>query len=120
MQLLKFGCVGVLASLTHLGVVILLVTWGMHPLYANVFAFVAAFNVSYLGHRYWTFNKRSSPHATTVARFFAVAVFSFLLNESLFFLFLKFTPLPYFLAIFLVLVIVTPATFLLSRIWAFR
>jgi putative flippase GtrA len=119
-NLLKFGCVGVLATLTHLGVVALLVTAGIHPLYANIFAFITAFNVSYLGHRYWTFNKNSSPHVTAITRFLGVAILSFLLNEFLFFLFLKFTALPYLLAIFIVLLIVTPTTFLLSRMWAFR
>lgn len=119
-QLLKFGCVGILASLTHLGVVALLVTAGMQPLYANIFAFVTAFNVSYLGHRYWTFNKSSPSHVTAITRFFGVAALSFTLNEFLFFLFLKFTGLPYLLAIFIVLAIVTPTTFLLSRMWAFR
>lgn len=119
-QILKFGCVGVMASITHMGVVALLVPLGMHPLYANIFAFFIAFNVSYLGHRYWTFKNRSSPHATTMFRFFGVAILSFLLNESLYFLFLNFTHLPYLFAIFIVLIVVTPMTFVLSRIWAFR
>jgi putative flippase GtrA len=92
----------------------------MPPLYANIFAFIAAFNVSYLGHRYWTFGKSSSRHVTAVTRFLGVAVLSFMLNEFLFFLFLRFTSLPYLFAIFIVLVIVTPITFVLSRIWAFR
>lgn len=109
-----------MATATHMGVVALLVPVGMHPLYANIFAFVTAFGVSYLGHRFWTFGERVTSHVTSVTRFFGVAILSFVLNEFLFFLFLHFTALPYLLALFFVLIIVTPITFLLSRLWAFR
>ena len=119
-QIFRFGCVGVLATVTHLGVVALLVPMGMHPLLANIFAFITAFSISYLGHRFWTFGERVTSHVTSVTRFFGVAILSFVLNEFLYFLFLHFTAFPYLLSLFLVLIIVTPITFLLSRLWAFR
>lgn len=120
-QILKFGVIGTLAAAVHMGMVALLVTFSMHPLLANIFGFMVAFNVSYLGHRFWTFgNKSCLSHAASVVRFWGIAVTSFAINEGLFFLFLSFTPLPYLLALFLVLLMVTPITFLLSRSWAFH
>lgn len=120
-QILKFGVIGSLAAAVHMGVVALLVNFSLHPLFANIFGFMVAFNVSYLGHRFWTFGNNSRlSHAASAVRFWGIAVTSFAINEGLFFLFLSFTPLPYLLALFLVLLMVTPITFLLSRSWAFH
>ena len=120
-QLLKFGTIGAAAAAVHMGVVALLVPLGLQPLLANIIGFVSAFNVSYIGHRFWTFNNHSTlTHHRSITRFWGVAVTSFAINELLFFLFLHYTTLPYLVALFLVLILVTPITFLLSRAWAFR
>lgn len=120
-QLLKFGCIGTAAAAVHMGVVALLVPLGLQPLLANIVAFVTAFNVSYLGHRLWTFGNRTTlSHKRSMVRFWGIAVTSFAINETLFFLFLNYTTLPYLVALFLVLILVTPITFVLSRLWAFR
>lgn len=120
-QLLHFGGVGGAAAATHYAVVLVLVPFGLHPLLANVIAFLTAFQVSYFGHRYLTFAETASrlPHRQTLPRFFAVAVSSFLLNELLFFLSLKFTPIPYQISLGIVLVLVAALTFVLSRHFAF-
>lgn len=119
-QLLRFGCIGAAAAAVHMGVVALLVPFGLHPLLANIIGFVSAFNVSYLGHRFWTFGNRTPlSHKRSIARFWGIAVTSFAINELLFFLFLNYTTLPYLVALFLVLILVTPITFILSRVWAF-
>ena len=88
-QLFKFVCIGTLAAAVHMSMVALLVPLGFHPLVANVLAFITAFNVSYFGHRFWTFGNTSRlSHITSVSRFWGVAVSSFVINETLFFLFL--------------------------------
>lgn len=120
LQLVKFCCIGTLAAAVHMTVVAILVSFSLHPLLANVFGFTIAFNVSYFGHRLWTFHHDNLPgHATAAVRFWAVAVFSFIANEGLFFIFLNYTTLPYLVSLFLVLLMVTPLTFLFSRSWAF-
>ena len=120
-QIIRFGCIGTAAAGVHMGVVALLVPFGLHPLLANIVAFVTAFNVSYFGHRFWTFGNRTElSHKQSASRFWVIAVTSFTINETLFFLFLNYTALPYLVSLFLVLIIVTPITFLLSRLWAFR
>lgn len=119
-QLFRFGCIGAAAAALHMGVVALLVPLGLHPLLANIAGFVTAFNVSYLGHRFWSFGNRTTlSHKRSVMRFWVIAVTSFAINEALFFLFLHYTTLPYLAALFLVLILVTPITFILSRVWAF-
>lgn len=119
-QLFWFGVVGVTAMLVHLAsVALLFVPWGLHPLAANVFAFLIAFQVSHAGHRAFTFNETTVKPSRTRWRFFGVAVGSFILNEFLYALLLRYTNLDYRWALAIVLVAVAAMTFFLARNWAF-
>ncbi|MFZ5562324.1 MAG: GtrA family protein [Pseudomonadota bacterium] len=119
-QLFWFGATGTAAAATHLLVVLLLVEGGgLPPLRANGGGFLAAFAVSYLGHRHLTFAAPAAPLAQSLPRFFLVACGGFLLNEGLFALLLACTALPYPAALAGVLLAVAAVTFLLSRHWAF-
>jgi putative flippase GtrA len=119
-QISIFCAVGAAAFMTHFGVVIAVVPLGLHPLIANVVGFLCAFGVSFIGHNHWTF---PGPHdrdrARALHRFFTVAVSSFAINETLLWLMLLLTRLPYQLALLIVLVIVAALTLLLSKYWAF-
>lgn len=120
-QLFRFGIIGTLAALVHMLIVIMIVeNINLQPLLANVIAFATAFTVSYFGHNYWTFNHQQRNNQQTVYKFFMVALASFLLNESLFFIFLNIFQLYYPLALFIVLLIVPPLTFIFSKFWAFK
>lgn len=119
-QLLRFGTIGSFAALVHFSVVVTLVSLTlMHPLFANIIAFLIAFQVSYFGHKYWTFDDIAQKAKTAWLKFFTVAVLSFLLNEFLFFILLTQTQLYYPIALLIVLMIVPPFTFILSKTWAF-
>lgn len=120
-QLLRFGVVGVAALLIHWLVVASLVPiFHLHPLLANVFGALGGVQASYWGHRTWTFEARTLRHRQTLPRFIVVACTSFTINEFLYFLLLRFTPLDYRLALLLVLAAVALLTFVLNRQWAFR
>lgn len=119
LQLARFGIVGVGAMLVHWLVVVAIVPLGIKELIANVIGFAVAFNVSYFGHHYWTFGS-SADTQTTFKRFLVVAITSFIVNECLFSLLLRFTSLDYRLALAIVLIAVAGLTFVLSRLWAFR
>lgn len=119
-EALSFICVGVGALLTHWLVVILLVPLtGLHPLLANVVAFLVAFNVSYFGHRHLTFRASERSHRQTLPRFAMVAASSFALNEAMYWGLLNFTPLRYDIAMLLVLGSVAVLTYVLGKFWAF-
>lgn len=102
----------------HWLVVRLLVPAGFAPLLANVIGFGTAFNVSYFGHRNWTFASDAA-HSTTFWRFFLVALSSFALNEAMYFVLLRWG-MDYQIALAIVLVTVAVLTFVLSKTWAFR
>lgn len=117
-QLMRFGVVGVAAMAVHWAVVALLVPLGSEPLLANIVAFAVAFNVSYAGHRHWTFAATNAAHST-FKRFLGVALLSFALNEALYYMLLK-AGMEYRVALLVVLIAVAALTFVLSRFWAFR
>lgn len=119
-ELLWFGIVGVSAMLVHLGsVALVLVPLGLSPLVANMFAFLLAFQVSHLGHHRFTFGAADAPIARSRRRFFLVALSSFLVNEAMYALLLRFTELDYRVALGIVLLAVAALTFFSSRRWAF-
>lgn len=119
-QLAWFGVVGVTALLVHWVSVALLVPLGLVPLIANIVAFLIAFQVSYWGHRIYTFKAHEISHQQTLPRFFSVAAGSFVVNEGLYFLLLRYTTLDYRVSLIIVLFTVAVLTFILSKQWAFR
>lgn len=119
-QLFNFGLVGIVALIAHWCLVALLVPLGLTPLLANPIAFLAAFQISYYGHRRLTFAAQALPHRQTLPRFFLVALVGFILNQALYALLLLLTPLDYRLALFVVLVLVAAITFISSQRWAFK
>lgn len=120
-QLMRFTLVGISSSIVHFSTVITLVElkW-LSPLKANVIAFLVAFSVSYLGHRFWTFDNTTQRFHQSLPRFLMVASASFLLNESFFWVLLNKAQLDYALALFIVLSSVSLLTFTLSKCWAFH
>jgi len=118
-QAFRFICVGIAAAFTQFIIVILITELTpIHPLTSNIIGFLVAFHVSYTGHHYWTFQRKQASNQSFF-KFFLTAIFSFLLNQGLFALLLL-TSLPYQLSLLIVLCIVPPLTFLLSKYWAFK
>ena len=120
-RLLYFISFGVTAALIHLGIVFQLVSHvHLHPLIANIVGFLTAFNISYLGHKYFTFSQLEDKKQLSFPHFFIVAASAGTLNESLYFLVLRFTSLNYLFALVLVLGLVSIYNYITSRFWACR
>jgi putative flippase GtrA len=117
-QIITFGFVGTIAAGVHFSVVSLIVPLHIPPLVANVFGFLSAFGVSFLGHNYWSFPARGRAKHKALIKFFAVASSSFALNETLYWVLLG-AGIPYRPALIIVLLLVAVFTLLLSRYWAF-
>ncbi|WP_419307932.1 GtrA family protein [Chromohalobacter israelensis] len=113
----RFGLVGIAATGVHLLVAgVLLGTWpSMSEFLANVVAFLAAFQVSLMGHRRVTFRRRGR-----AKRFFLVALAGFVLNNGVLGTLLATTPVQGFLAVAIATLTVPVLTYLASRFWAFR
>ncbi len=119
-QICRFGTVGLTAASIHFSIVVTLVQANMFvPLVANVFGFLVSFQISYWGHRLWTFHDAVVLHRVAFLRLLCVQVISLAANESLFYIFLS-LHLPYPIALLIVLTIIPIFTFLSSKLWVFR
>ncbi len=120
-QLAIFVAVGTAAAATHLSIVAAAVELlRLPPLAANALGFCVAFLVSFAGHARWTFPLAPERYAAARARFFAVAITGFLLNQTAYAEALHLFGAAYYLpALGAVLLGVAVATFLLSKLWAF-
>lgn len=119
-SVIGFISVGALAAVTHYLVALIAHDNGWQPAHANWLGFACAFPVSYWGHRLWSFRGSQASHQVAFFRFLAVALLGFFGNQGLLWLALTYTPLPFWLVLGLVMVIVAVSTWLLSRFWAFR
>jgi putative flippase GtrA len=121
LQIIRFGTIGSLAALVQLSLIIFLVELKLlPPLAANIIAFILAFQVSYWGHRQWTFQATGIRHGIALPRLFLTASSAFIANEFLFYITLNFLHLPYVPALILVLTILPVVTFIVSKFWDFR
>lgn len=116
-QLLRFGLVGGLATLVHLGVAwLVLYYWPLaYPFLVNLIAFLVAFQVSFWGHARFTFRQKGSAW-----RFMGVTLGGFALNNSLLWLFLMLGVESPFIAICLAVFFVPLFVFIASRLWVFK
>lgn len=120
LELFRFGCVGVIAAAVHFSLVIFAVTHvDMQPLVANIFAFAIAFQVSYWGHRLFTFRGTHASHSSAFSKLVLVQLINLAANESLFYIFLNMN-LPYPVALFCTLTILPLFTFISARFWVFK
>lgn len=118
-QIMRFGIVGVIASLVHFSCVVFFVQllhW--QPLIANIVGFSIGVQVSYWGHRTFTFRDSDASHRVAYPRLVTLQAGNFIANEGLFSLFLSFH-LPYQVALLIVLAIMPIFTFMISRAWVF-
>lgn len=121
LQYLPFIVVGMVASLTHYTVALFSFYWwgNIAAINSNWLGFLVAFPVSYFGHRYWTFQGTSMKHPQAILKFFFVALISFLGNQSLLWLGLQITPLPFWLLLAIIMLLIALMTYSLSKYWVF-
>lgn len=112
--------VGGLAGLTHYVVALSLHGFArLTPGFANLAGFLAAFPLSYLGHRTLSFAASAIPHTHALPRLFVVSALAFGVNQVLLLSLLAWTRLPLWIALAVVLIIVAFMTYVLSRGWVF-
>ncbi|MCW1915170.1 GtrA family protein [Luteolibacter sp. GHJ8] len=117
LQSMRFACVGVAATLVHLGTVAVLVPAGLPPARANIAAFLLAFQASYFGHRIWTFRREGSPRS--YARMLLLACASFAFNQTAYLILIAHSRADYRLSLAVVLLVQAAITFFAARAWAF-
>jgi putative flippase GtrA len=118
----RFAPVGIAATLVHVSAHVAGVEFGaLSPLAANALGLMLGVNLSFPGHRRWTFRGSAPGRAgRSLARFWLIAAGGLALNSP--FVELAASPLglSYGRAILPIVGITPLAAFALSRSWAFR
>jgi len=126
---MRFGLVGIAATLTYLGMSLLLLGWGMAPQLANLAAFLVSTAASYLGHYFFTYRvsggafgrdtgRAAGSHLRLSTRFIAVTILLTLFCSALHQLVLWAGASPR-QAAFAVTISYPPLSFLFNHFWAF-
>jgi putative flippase GtrA len=119
-QLVRFVVIGASAALVNFAIVVALVeSHLLQPLSANVVAFIIAFQISYWGHRHWTF-AATNQHKIAVPRLLIVSISNFFINQSLFYILLYQYHLHYMIALLIVLATLPLITFTINKFWVFK
>lgn len=118
-QLHRFGSVGLLAAAVHYLMALVLIRYAIPPLAANLVAFLGAVQISYFGHRHYTFEASDLNHASTLPRFLLIALGGFAMNETLLWLALRYTHLPVKISLIGIIALVAFCSFWASRRFVF-
>ena len=115
--IVRFGIVGVAATLVYLGASLVLLDRGIAPHPTNLIAFVLGTVASYFGHYFFTYRSDDS-HLRMGTRFFLVTAALMALGAALHHLALLVGATPRQAALF-VTVAYPPLSFALNHFWAF-
>lgn len=128
LQYLRFGFVGILATLVHVVTFsFLLELFGIGAWIANLLAFSIAIGVSFFGHFHWTFRHREESaaklrrnQASAFPRFVVTSAIGLCLNTLAAYVVVDVMGQPYMWAVAIMVVFVPPVVFLIAKFWAFR
>jgi putative flippase GtrA len=119
-RLMRFGIVGVLASLVYAGVTFFIVESGIgKPVVATIVGQLCAALVSYFGHQRFSFAVAST-HSTFVWRFIVIFGLTFAMNISITWLFTAKFGISPRVTIGVVTVLIPVTNFFCNRFWVFR
>lgn len=114
----RFGLVGVAATVTYAAMALIFERWGVPVLLGNALAYVTGFGVSYAGHRLWSFQSDAA-HGRALPRFAAAQAIGLGLNTLIIATLMR-LGLPYILAMPAAVAAVPVAIYFISKYWVFR
>lgn len=116
----RFGITGLLATFSHILVLVALVEFLAIPaVFASLPAFGTALLVSYRLNYQWTFRSQGE-HRVAFPRFILVALTGLLLNVIITFLIVNVGGFWYGYALIAVILSIPPLTYILSNFWVFE
>ena len=119
--MVRYGLVGVLASLVHAGISLLLHQWfDFQPFWAHATGWVGGLITAYLGHYHYSF-KDDGAHHQRFPKFAVTALTGFALHQSGVYWLVNQLQLDYSTRALPILMVSVPVvTFLMSKFWVFR
>ena len=118
LQIITFGCVGVIATLVHYGVALALSHYGLLAVYfANVVGYLCAVGVSLFGHSFFTYKKKIT--STIVTRFVVVSLSSLALSLCILFVLERWLALAHSISLAVIVLSIPVLTFIVNKFWVY-
>lgn len=119
-RLTRYAIVGMLATMTHIGILVVLVeAFHQEPVFSSTVGFMVALVFSYFLNRNWTFQTNLA-HSYALTRYVIISLFGLLLNSGIMYLTVNILGWWYLLGQFTVILIVPASNFWLNSSWSFR
>lgn len=119
-QFIRFGLVGIISTLTHVGTLMILVEiFKCPPIPASGIGFILAVIISYVLNYRYTF-RASGSHNIYFPRYILVCIVGFAFNTTVMYLTVDLLKWWYMAGQILALFIVPISNFTLNRFWAFK
>ena len=116
----RFGLVGILATLVHIGFAFIAkYVWQVSPQMANSLGFSLAFLISYTGHLRFTFQKRRSKRIY-LQRFLVLSIASFFLSSAIVYVVTTLGGGSFALAIGIVAISIPILSYIFAKFWVFE
>ena len=119
-QFLRFGIVGLFATIVHMTIGFLLIQANWQPVMANLLAFTIAFVVSFIGHLGFSFADQEVSLSNALWKFALVALIGFAGNEVLLIVLLSVGNQTEVMSLWTSTGCIAFLTFALNKFWAFR
>ena len=118
-EVLVFGLVGCLATVSHVGVAVASESLtNIGPYFSNIAGYIAGLSVSYTGHSFFTFRAKSLTFVRA-KKFVIVSICGLLLGTLIIRIFAEIELLPYSVTMLIVAFCVATWTYLMSKFWTF-
>ena len=118
-KIVTFGFVGVAASVLHFVVAVMVMRVFAAPiLLANLFGFILAFSLSYVGHYKWTFQSNAN-HKDSVPKFAITAVMGYLINNVVLIVLISVTGVELSVFILIAIGVAAATVYFISSRWVF-
>lgn len=120
LQFIRFGLIGIVATLCHMGTLIIFVEiFKYEPIMASTIGFILAVIISYVLNYRFTFIARRS-HVFFFLRYLVVCITGLAINISIMFLTVNILKWWYIIGQIFTLAIVPVTNFTLNKYWTFR
>lgn len=118
-RILRFGVVGIAATLTYAGATALSVEWlHLAPVPASILGQIVSTGVSYFGHAFYSFRVKGD-HRTFLWRFFVIGALTFTMNGAVTWLLTDKIGVSYRISVAIVTVLIPITNYLGNRFWVF-
>lgn len=116
----RYIIIGGIATVVHFCTALIIHhVFGLSPLWSNFIAFCVAFNATYFGNYFWTFES-DAKHSESLPKSLTVSLFGLSLSQVIVWSLTDYLDFPFHITLICAVILVPIVTFTLNRFWVFK